>query len=83
MMVEPLHNRAFPRLRTVASTEWDQSMLDGVAKFRTLLVDQTCPDLVFEISKRLEKEPETVLMRSYAYSEGRIVKVRIGMGTDR
>lgn len=74
MMVEPLHNRAFPRLRTVASTEWDQSMLDGVAKFRTLLVDQTCPDLVSEISKRLEKEPETVLMRSYAYSEGRIVK---------
>ena len=28
------------------------------------------------VSKRLEKEPETVLLRSYAYSEGKVWKSR-------
>ena len=44
--------------------------------FRALLVDKTYPDLVAEVSKRLEKEPETVLLRSYAYSEGKVWKSR-------
>ena len=46
---------------------WDRAKaVDGVLNFRALLVDKTYPDLVAEVSKRLEKEPETVLLRSYA-----------------
>ncbi|CBK25470.2 uncharacterized protein [Blastocystis hominis] len=73
-MVEPLKSRQFRHLRAVASTEWDHSSLNGVTNFRTLLVDQVFPDLVAEVSKRLEAEPETVLLRSYAYSDGRVLK---------
>ena len=76
MMQEPLHCRSFPNLRTVCSTAWEHSALDGVLNFRALLVDKTYPDLVAEVSKRLEKEPETVLLRSYAYSEGKVWKSR-------
>lgn len=73
-MLEPLHNRTFPCLRTVVSTSWDHSPLNGVLNYRVLLVDQTCPDLVSEVSKRLESEPDTVLLRSYGYNEGVVYK---------
>ena len=73
MVQEPVHSRSFPKLRTVCSTSWEHSAVDGVLNFRALLVDKTYPDLVAEVSKRLEKEPETVLLRSYAYSEGKQV----------
>ena len=56
MMQEPLHCRSFPNLRTVCSTAWEHSALDGVLNFRALMVDQTFPDLVSEVSKRMEKE---------------------------
>lgn len=74
--MDPLKSRQFRHLHTVASTEWDHSSLNGVTNFRTLLVDQVFPDLVSEVSKRLEAEPETVLLRSYAYADGRVLKVR-------
>ena len=76
MVQEPVHSRSFPKLRTVCSTSWEHSAVDGVLNFRALLVDKTYPDLVAEVSKRLEKEPETVLLRSYAYSEGKVWKSR-------
>lgn len=82
-MVEPLKSRQFRHLRTVASTEWDHSSLNGVTNFRTLLVDQVFPDLVAEVSKRLEAEPETVLLRSYAYSDGRVLKVSMSSELER
>lgn len=82
-MVEPLKSRQFRHLRAVASTEWDHSSLNGVTNFRTLLVDQVFPDLVAEVSKRLEAEPETVLLRSYAYSDGRLLKVRVRRDVQR
>ena len=69
-MMEPLRSRAFPSLQSVISTAWDKSALDGVLSYRVLLVDQVYPDLVSEISKRLENEPETVLLRSYGYNMG-------------
>lgn len=76
MVQEPLQCRSFPNLRTVCSTAWEHSALDGVLNFRALMVDQTFPDLVSEVSKRLEKDPESVLLRSYAYSEGKVWKSR-------
>jgi len=75
MMMEPIMNRSFPKLRTVVSTEWDDPQYHGILNFRALLVEQAFPDLVSEVSRRLENEPETVLLRSYAYSEGRLWKV--------
>ena len=75
MMMEPLMNRSFPKLRTVVSTEWDDPQYHGILNFRALLVEQAFPDLVSEVSRRLENEPETVLLRSYAYSQGRLWKV--------
>ena len=75
MMMEPIMNRSFPKLRTVVSTEWDDPQYHGVLNFRALLVEQAFPDLVSEVSRRLENEPETVLLRSYAYSGGRLWKV--------
>ena len=74
MMMEPLRSRAFPSLQSVVSTSWDKSALDGVLSYRVLLVDQVYPDLVSEIAKRLENEPETVLLRSYAYNMGETYK---------
>lgn len=74
MMMEPLRSRAFPSLQSVISTSWDKSALDGVLSYRVLLVDQVYPDLVSEIAKRLENEPETVLLRSYAYNMGETYK---------
>lgn len=73
-MMEPLKSRAFPSLHTVVSTAWDHSALDGVLNYRVLLVDQVFPDLVAEVSKRLESEPDTVLLRSYGYNGGIIYK---------
>ena len=73
-MMEPLQSRAFPSLHTVVTTAWDHSALDGVLNYRALLVDQVCPDLVAEVSKRLENDPETVLLRSYGYDSGIIYK---------
>ena len=73
-MLDPLQNRTFPSLRTVVSTAWDHSSLNGVLNYRVLLVDQTCPDLVSEVAKRLENEPDPVLLRSYAYNEGTVYK---------
>ena len=73
-MMEPLKSRAFPSLHTVVSTAWDHSALDGVLNYRVLLVDQVFPDLVAEVSKRLENEPDTVLLRSYGYNGGIIYK---------
>ena len=75
MMQEHLHNRSFDKLRTVLSTEWDQPQYHGVLNFRALLVEQYFPDLVGEVSRRLQEESETVLLRSYAYSEGKLWKV--------
>lgn len=74
MMLEPLQSRAFPSLHTVVSTAWEHSPLNGVMSYRGLLVDQTCPDLVSEVSRRLENEPDTVLLRSYGYDSGVIYK---------
>ena len=70
-----IHNRSFDKLRTVLSTEWDQPQYHGVLNFRALLVEQYFPDLVGEVSRRLQEESETVLLRSYAYSEGKLWKV--------
>ena len=75
MMQEPIHNRTFNKLRTVVSTEWDRPQYNGVLNFRALLVEQCFPDLVTEMSRRLKNEPETVVLRSYAYSEGKLWKV--------
>lgn len=74
MMQEPLHNRTFDKLRTVVSTEWDQPQYHGVLNFRALVVEQYFPDLVGEMSRRLQEESETILLRSYAYSEGKLWK---------
>ena len=74
-MQEPLHNRTFDKLRTVVSTEWDQPQYHGVLNFRALVVEQYFPDLVGEMSRRLQEESETILLRSYAYSEGKLWKV--------
>lgn len=74
MMCEPIQNRTFPSLHTVVSTAWEHSCLNGVLNYRALLVDQTYPDLVSEVSKRLENEPDTVLLRSYGYNEGVVYK---------
>lgn len=75
MMLEPLCSRAFPKLRTVVSTEWDRPQYHGVLNFRALVVEQSFPDLVSEVSRRLALEPETALLRSYAYSAGKLYKV--------
>jgi acyl-CoA synthetase (AMP-forming)/AMP-acid ligase II len=75
MMVEPIKSREFRKLRTVATTAWDASNVPGVINFRTLLVDQVSPDLVSIVSHRLVNEPSTVLLRSYAYSLGNVLKV--------
>lgn len=73
-MTEPLQTRAFPSLHSVVSTAWEHSPLNGVLNYRVLLVDKVYPDLVAEVSKRLENEPETVLLRSYGYNAGIIYK---------
>ena len=75
MMQEPIHNRTFNKLRTVVSTEWDRPQYHGVLNFRGLLVEQCFPDLVTEVSRRLKNEPDTVILRSSAYSEGKLWKV--------
>ena len=73
-MMEPLQSRVFPSLHSVVSTAWEQSPLNGVLNYRVLLVDKVYPDLVAEVSKRLENEPDTVLLRSYGYNGGIIYK---------
>ena len=73
-MLEPLQNRTFPALRTVVSTAWDHSPLNGVLNYRVLLVDQTRPDPVSQLPKRPHNPPDTVLLRSYAYNEGTVYK---------
>lgn len=75
MMQEPIRNRTFNKLRTVVSTEWEHPQYHGVLEFRGLLVEQCFPDLVAEVSRRLKDEPDTTILRSYAYSEGKLWKV--------
>ena len=74
-MQEPIRNRTFNKLRTVVSTEWEHPQDHGVLEFRGLLVEQCFPDLVAEVSRRLKDEPDTTILRSYAYSEGKLWKV--------
>ena len=83
MMQEPIRNRTFSKLRTVVSTEWEHPQYHGVLEFRGLLVEQCFPDLVAEVSRRLKDEPETTILRSYAYSEGKLWKVRVRRACER